>query len=148
MTGAGTSGRSKGPKTRLLRFNGAVKRDPAVQAWLDGAPETLRAMVRPWFERMRECGDDVRELMHDGCPTVCVGDAGFAYVNSFTAHVNVGFLRGSMLPDPRCVLEGAGKLGRHVKVRPGAPVDDAALRALITEAYREITASVRAEEEA
>ena len=92
---------------------------------------------------MRECGEDVRELMHDGCPTVCVEDAGFAYVNTFRAHVNVGFLRGSALPDPCGLLEGTGKLGRHVKLRPGAPVDSSALEALIGEAYRNIKMCLR-----
>jgi hypothetical protein len=130
---------------RLLRFNGGVKRDEAVQAWLNGQPEHLRAMARPWFERMRECGDDVRELMHDGCPTVCVEDAGFAYVNTFRAHMNVGFLRGSRLPDPAGLLEGTGKLGRHVKLRPGTPLDHSALEALITEAYLNVKACLRAE---
>ena len=129
----------------LLRFSGAVRRDPAVQAWLLGQPEHLRAIVRPWFERMRECGDDVRELMHDGCPTVCVADAGFAYVNTFRAHADVGFFRGSTFPDPAGLLEGTGKLGRHVKLRPGAAVDSAALEALVTEAYRNIKACLRAE---
>ena len=129
----------------VLRFNGAVKRDPAVQEWFDGWPEDLRAIARPWFERMRESGDDVRELMHDGCPTACVGDAGFGYVNTFTAHVNVGFFRGSTLPDPVGLLEGTGKLGRHVKLRPGTPVDAPALEAVITEAYRNVKACLRAE---
>jgi hypothetical protein len=129
----------------VLRFSGAVRRDPAVQAWLHGQPDDLRALARPWFERMRECGDDVRELMHDGCPTACVGDAGFAYVDSFTAHVNVGFFRGSTLPDPARLLEGTGKLGRHVKLRPGTALDSAALAALVLEAYRNIKACLRAE---
>ena len=129
----------------LLRFSGAVRRDPAVQAWLHGQPESLRSMARPWFERMRECGDDVRELMHDGCPTVCVAEAGFAYVDTFTAHVNVGFFRGSTLPDPARLLEGTGKLGRHVKLRPGIAVDSEALAVLVTEAYRNIKACLRAE---
>lgn len=129
----------------ILRFNGAVKRDPAVQAWLDGQPEHLRALVRPWFERMRACGEDVRELMHDGCPTACVGDAGFGYVDTFSAHANVGFFRGSELPDPVGLLEGTGKLGRHVKLRPGAPLDASALETVITEAYGNIRACLRAE---
>jgi hypothetical protein len=135
-------------QTALLRFDGSVKRDTAVDAWLNGQPEQLRAMARQWFELMRECGDDVRELMHDGCPTVCVDGAGFAYVNTFTAHVNVGFLRGANLPDPARLLEGSGKLGRHVKLKPGAPVDRAALKALIEAAYREIKTRVRAEADA
>ena len=41
--------------------------------------------------RMAECGDEVRELLHDGCPVACLGDAPFGYVNVFTSHVNVGF---------------------------------------------------------
>ena len=131
--------------SKILRFSQAVKRDPAVQAWLDGQPEHLRAIARPWFERMRECGDDVRELMHDGCPTACVGDAGFGYVNTFRAHVNVGFFRGSTLPDPVGLLEGTGRLGRHVKLKPSTRLDSSALEAVITEAYRNIKACLRAE---
>jgi hypothetical protein len=129
----------------ILRFSGAVKRDPAVQAWLNGRPGHLRAMVRPWFERMRECGPDVRELMHDGCPTACVEDAGFGYVATFRAHANVGFLRGASLPDPIGLLEGTGKLGRHVKLRSRAFADSPALDALIREDYRNIKACLRAE---
>ena len=95
---------------------------------------------------MRECGDDVRELMHDGCPTACVGNAGFGYVNSFTAHVNVGFFRGSTLPDPTGLLQGAGKLGRHVKLRPNTPASSPrALETLITESYRSIKVCLRTE---
>jgi hypothetical protein len=130
----------------ILRFSGAVKRDPAVQAWLNGQPEHLRVIARPWFERMRECGDDVRELMHDGCPTACVGDAGFGYVNTFRAHVNVGFFRGSTLPDPVGLLEGTGRLGRHVKLKPSTPLHFSALEGVITEAYRNIKACLRAED--
>jgi len=39
--------------------------------------------------RMRECGSDVRELMHDGCPTACVDHAASGSVNAFEDHVNV-----------------------------------------------------------
>src|SRR5437763_10647989 len=49
---------------------------------------------------MRKCGDEVRELLHDGCPVACLGDAPFGYVNVFASHVNVGFFHGAALPDP------------------------------------------------
>jgi hypothetical protein len=52
------------------------------------------------FEVMRKCGDEVRELLHDGYPVVCLGDAPFGYVNVFTSHINVGFFHGAALPDP------------------------------------------------
>lgn len=119
---------------QLFRFPTAVKRDPAVEAWLNHSGD-LGAIARLWFEVIRDCGDDVLELLHDGCPTACVGDAAFAYVNAFTAHVNVGFFRGAELPDPNGLLEGTGKVMRHVKLRPDREVDAVALLALINAAY-------------
>jgi hypothetical protein len=94
---------------------------------------------------MRECGDDVRELMHDGSPTACVGDAPFAYVNVFKAHANVGFFFGAELDDPTGLLEGTGKRMRHVKMKPGAEVSFAALSALIDAAYADIRSRLEAE---
>lgn len=124
----------------LFRFPTAVRHDPAVDVWLRSRRDDLRPLVETWFERMRRCGDDVMELMHDGAPTACVGDAAFAYVNAFREHVNVGFFRGTSLRDPSRLLEGTGKHGRHVKLRPGRAVDDVALGALIEEAYRHMKA--------
>jgi hypothetical protein len=122
----------------LLRFNGAVRRDPRIEAWFADAGGPHRLMVRTWFERMRGCGADVCELLHDGCPTACVGDAPFGYVNAFKAHANVGFFCGAMLADPAGLLEGEGKRMRHVKVRPGQELDAEALGDLIAVAYDDI----------
>ncbi len=102
-------------------------------------------MAQQWFARMRQCGKDVLELMHDGCPVACVEDAPFAYVNAFKSHVNVGFFRGAMLNDPGALLEGSGKRMRHVKLLPGLPVDDAAIAALIAAAYVDIKARLEVE---
>ena len=124
--------------TDLMRFETAVHRDPQVETWFDVFDQEMRRLGRPWFERMRACGDDVRELLHDGHPTACVGDAAFGYVNAFSAHVNVGFFQGASLPDPAGLLQGAGRRMRHVKVRWGEPVDEAALAALITAAYEDM----------
>lgn len=134
---------------KILRFTEAVERDPEIAAWMDGRPPALVALVRPWFERMRSRGSEVRECLHDGFPYVCLGDAPFAYVNVFSAHANVGFVYGAELEDPGRLLEGSGRLGRHVKLRPGAPVDSEALDGLIQAAYQDIrrrigsTASIR-----
>ena len=98
--------------------------------------------AREWFAEMRACGDEVRELVHDGCPVACLGDVPFGYVNVFKSHVNVGFYRGSELPDPADLLEGNGKRLRHVKLRPGVAVDRAALSALIHIAYSNIKSLV------
>jgi hypothetical protein len=124
--------------TRLLRFPAAARHDPAIDAWMLARPRELGAITRRWFNVMRACGNDVRELMHDGHPTACVGDAAFGYVNAFTAHVNVGFFRGAELADPAGLLEGTGRFMRHVKLGPGRDVDDTALSELIATACRDM----------
>ena len=129
-------------KEALLRFNGAVQRDPAIDAWLRKHPRELGAIARQWFEAMRNCGDEVRELIHDGCPVACLGDAPFAYVNVFTSHLNVGFFHGAALPDPARLLQGTGKFMRHVKLTPGTPANVPALSRLIEHAYADIKARV------
>jgi hypothetical protein len=122
----------------LLRFDGSVKHDPAIDSWLSVQPDELRALAEPWVARMRRAGPEVRELMHDGLATACVGDAPFAYVGVFSAHVNVGFFHGAELPDPQGLLQGSGRSMRHVKLVPGAAVDESALAALIGAAYQDI----------
>jgi hypothetical protein len=108
-------------------------------------PVELGAIAKRWFEVMRLCGSDVRELMHDGAPTVCVDGAAFAYVNAFKAHVNVGFFRGADIADPEGLLEGTGRFMRHVKIRPGEDIDARALRRLIHAAYADIRRRLKAE---
>jgi len=128
----------------LLRFPTAVRRAPDIDAWLLDQAPALATIARRWFAVMRECGDDVRELLHDGHPTACVGDAAFGYVNAFTAHVNAGFFRGTELADPRGLLEGTGRFMRHVKLRPDRPIDATALRQLIVAAHADMRRRVNA----
>jgi len=128
-----------------MRFPTSVKRDPAIQVWMREHSYELGAIAQHWFEVMRESGDDVRELLHDGHPTACVGDAAFAYVNAFRDHVNVGFFRGAEIADPERLLEGTGKFMRHVKLRPESDVDAMALMQLIETAYTDMKGRLKAE---
>jgi hypothetical protein len=123
-------------KTELLRLNGAVEKDPSIDVWMGRQRSDLGAIAYEWFHHMRNCGDEVREVLHDGCPVACFGDAPFGFVNAFTSHVNVGFFRGAALSDPERLLQGSGKFMRHVTLRPGTPVDASALEELIRAALR------------
>ncbi len=138
MDPEGCSHNTMTTRTEFLRFNGAVERDPTIDEWMKERAVELGAIAQQWFEVMRKCGDEVRELLHDGCPVACLGDAPFGYVNVFTSHVNVGFFHGAALPDPACLLQGTGKFMRHVKLRPGTPTNTAALSELIDTAYADI----------
>lgn len=128
----------------LFRFPDARRRRPDVEAWLASRVPTLRPLARRWFDRLRACGDDVRETMHDGNATACVGagddSAAFAHVGVFRAHVAVYFFDGASLPDPQRLLEGTGQRGRHVKLRPHDAIDEAALEALIDAAAADVRA--------
>jgi hypothetical protein len=127
----------------LMRFNGAVEFEPRVEEWFATRPGPLGGIAKTWFDAMRACGGDVREVIADGCPNACIGDAAFGYVNVFKAHVNVGFFLGAELRDPAGLLEGSGKRMRHVKIRLGDPVNEKALGALIAHAYAHTKDAVR-----
>ena len=128
-----------------MRFPRAARRDPDVEAWLCAHSDALGALAAHWFAVLRECGDDVREILHDGQPTACVADAAFAYVDAFSAHVNVGFFHGAELPDPSGLLQGTGRFMRHVKLGPDRPLDRGALAALIEAAHADIQRRLAAE---
>jgi hypothetical protein len=123
---------------RLFTLEGARSHDPAVERWFRTQPPELGAIARTWFDALRACGSDVGVLLHDGHPTACVADLAFGYVNAFRSHVDVGFFLGTSLEDPAGLLEGSGRFMRHVKVRPGTPIDADALRALIAAAYADM----------
>ncbi len=129
-------------RTDLLRFRGVAERDPAIDAWLAAQTGELGELARRWFAAMRRCGDEVREVLHDGGANACFGDVPFAYVYVFKRHVNVGFFQGASLPDPSGLLQGTGRWMRHVKLMPGTAFDEEALARLIDGAYAAMKALV------
>ena len=91
---------------------------------------------------MRQCSDEVRELLHDGCPVACLGSVPFGYINVYRRHVNVRFFQGATLPDPAGLLQGTGRFMRHVKLGPGREVDPGALTRLVESSYADINRRV------
>jgi hypothetical protein len=129
--------------TRLFTLTGALPHNPQVEEWLHGEPAALYAIARQCFRRLRDCGDDVTEILHDGCPVACVGGAAFAYVNVFRSHVNLGFYMGSSLRDPEHLLQGSGKWMRHIKIKPDEVSTAPGIERLVLEAYLDIKSRVR-----
>ncbi|MBD3648949.1 MAG: DUF1801 domain-containing protein [Pseudomonadales bacterium] len=125
---------------QLFRLSFGSRPAPEVERWFEQRPDELGHLARDWFDEMRGAGDDVLEMIHDGCPVACVEDVPFCYVNVFSNHVNVGFFRGAALSDPSGLLQGTGKRMRHVKVSPVIAYDQNALRKLIVGAYTDVKA--------
>ena len=123
---------------KLLRFTGKDLQDIDFEPWLEGKPENLRPIARKWFSKIKNYGADVEDIFHDNYPIVCVESAPFAYINVYTKHVNVGFIYGAELPDENGLLEGTGRLGRHIKLRPDSKIDDQQIITLIQLAYDDI----------
>jgi hypothetical protein len=55
----------------------------------------------------------------------------FCWLAPHTEHVVFGFYYGAELPDPEGILEGTGRLMRHVKIRRAEDLGNPALRDLI-----------------
>lgn len=61
----------------------------------------------------------------------------FSWISVHKNHVNLGFFRGTELPDPHGLLEGTGKLLRHVKIRTPEDLENPHLRMLLEQAVQE-----------
>jgi hypothetical protein len=59
------------------------------------------------------------------------GQRDFLSIGPQKNYVNLYFMRGSELPDPAGLLQGKGKMMRHVKIKARADLQAAALKALI-----------------
>jgi hypothetical protein len=123
---------------KMMTYNGAQENDPKVLEWIADHQSEHGQMAAYWFGHIRNLGDEILDLLHDGYPTACIGRYPFAYVGAFKAHANLGFFYGVDLPDPHGLLEGSGKRLRHVKLKPGKPGDHHALETLIRAAYADI----------
>jgi hypothetical protein len=60
----------------------------------------------------------------------------FSWVSAYTKHVALGFNYGSELPDPEGLLEGSGKLMRHIKIKSKDDLQNPAVRAILQKAVR------------
>jgi hypothetical protein len=62
----------------------------------------------------------------------------FCYIATNAGHVNLGFPRGTSLPDPNRVLEGEGKTMRHIKFRSLRDVERSFVRRYIQAAMEQV----------
>jgi hypothetical protein len=61
----------------------------------------------------------------------------FCYISPHKKHVNLGFYYGTLLPDTASLMEGTGKLLRHIKIRKLDELENPAIRKLVEAAHLE-----------
>ena len=71
------------------------------------------------------------------------GNEHFCYISAHKDYVNLGFNFGTTLPDPSGLLEGTGKLFRHVKIKQLDDLHNTALRELLQAAVEERLAATK-----
>src|SRR4051794_20768399 len=120
----------------------------AEQRQLDGfidrySPE-VAATARAVLAKMRQMLPGATQLVYDNFNALAIGfgpnertsEAVFS-IALYPKWVSLFFLHGATLPDPERVLNGSGKLVRHIRLEGGAgDLDRPAVRALMAEAMR------------
>lgn len=62
-----------------------------------------------------------------------LGDA-FCHIPVYSAHINLGFNKGTLLNDPNSLLKGTGKLIRHIEVKQQSDYRNSEVETLTKEA--------------
>lgn len=130
---------------KLLRYIGKDIQNIQFENWLSHKPEVLRPIAVKWFSSIKDCGEDVQDIFHDGYPMGCVDHAPFAYINIYKAHVNLGFFYGAFLNDPHLMLEGSGRRMRHIKLKPELEYDVDVIATLIRSSYQDLKTRLKTE---
>ena len=63
---------------------------------------------------------------------------GFCHIVAYATHVNLGFNRGALLPDPSRVLIGSGKSIRHITIRNQNELEHPAIRRYLQKAIEQV----------
>jgi hypothetical protein len=96
--------------------------------------EEFEKAIQSFSEDIKNIARQTRELIYTVLPNVVEvvwvqqKNAGFGtgikkktehfcWIMPATNHVNLGFNYGAELPDPKSLLEGTGKLFRHIKIK-------------------------------
>lgn len=64
---------------------------------------------------------------------------GFCHIVAYSSHVNLGFNRGALLPDPKCILAGKGKLIRHITIRDQKELERSFVRKYLQAAIEQVS---------
>ena len=123
--------------------------DPQLLAFLEVYDRPVRDLALALREAILEEAPDASESVYQ-VYTVAIwfGFSGkmkdmFCYIATNAKHVNLGFPRGALLPDPNRVLEGEGKTMRHIKFRSLAEMERPFVRRYIQAAMEQVGANAK-----
>jgi hypothetical protein len=114
---------------------------PTVDEFLEGYSPAVRDMALKARELVASVAPDLLEqvdvpgkLLGYGWDTTYAGTV--CVIMPLKDSLNLGFARGTTLPDPEKLLEGTGKKARHIKFKKASEIDNPAVRALLEAAVK------------
>ena len=124
---------------------GKVNKGESIEDWIARQPPGNAEILTRLRTMIHEIAPGVLEQVKWSQPLYGLQKKGMgiASLASHKSHVNLQLSRGAELSDPQGIVEGTGKSMRHVKLRPGEPIPEAALRDLLTAAVRLETGTLR-----
>jgi hypothetical protein len=128
------------PEAPRIRYLGALRRDPAIDAGIRAQAGPLGETVARLVAIARAAEPSHDEILAHGAPSFCIDGEPYCYVVPYARHVNLGFCHGAALPDPDGLLRGRGKWIRHVRVLPDEPLPSEALARLVAASARRVRA--------
>ena len=118
------------PPRQLIKFLRPY--DPSVR----DLALALRALV---LEEMAPCYENI----YDAYSAVAIGygtsgrlSDGVFHIAVYSNHVNLGFNDGASLDDPKGILQGSGKLIRHITIKTAEDLERPELRAYLRRARK------------
>jgi hypothetical protein len=118
------------PDRQLASF--MKKYTPAVRDLAADSLERLRAQLPGAVEIVY---DNYNALVIGFGPTETTSDARIS-IALYPKWINLFFLDGAKMRDPKKLLQGSGKQVRSIRVTDASQIDDAAVRALIRQAFK------------
>jgi hypothetical protein len=128
-------GMAKPPDRRLLGYLAAY--DPQVsdltlalrEMVLEEAPAAIESIVKSYAVAIG--------FSFTGKPL----KDGFCHIVTYADHVNLGFNRGALLPDPNGILVGKGKSIRHMTIRNHSDLENPVVRRYLQAAIEQVSAT-------
>ena len=111
--------------------------------FLDKFTPEVAAVARECLDKMRARLPGATQLVYDNYNALAIGfgpserasEAIFSVV-LYPKYVTFFFLQGARLPDPKKVLQGGGKVVRHIRLEQAADLDQPAVRELMAAALQ------------
>jgi len=126
--------RAEGPESTARRLAGFIaKFDPAIAKLVRSARSALRRRLPTAVELVY---DNYNALAIGWGPNERTSEA-IISLAVYARGVNLYFIRGATLPDPRRRLEGEGNQGRFVRLEKVETLDEPAVEALLRAAIRQ-----------